>query len=101
MSIIADSGGKGPSPDTIVPSSLLLFTEETGSTMVNGGGEMGSNRARMGESVLTVPNELVLLHLHVPLMDCINYASLNCSGCVHNAHCMVKLASNISSLKRD
>src|SRR5258705_7364438 len=52
-------------------------------------GAWAAKRPGVGRSVLTVPNELMLPHLHVLLMVCVNYVLLNCSACVHNAHCAV------------
>jgi len=54
-------------------------------------GAWAASRPGAGEAMSTVPNELMPPRLRVPLMDCVKYASLDCSSCLYNAHRVVKV----------
>lgn len=48
-----------------------------------------------------VPSDQLSPHIQIPIVDRFNYASLDCSASVHNAHKSAKSASSILSSKKD
>ncbi|THH29361.1 hypothetical protein EUX98_g4829 [Antrodiella citrinella] len=95
---------KDPAAGSHIPSTQAHkpgVTEDVPEPLPSPSGIDNSATAPVSVVDVDLPSDKLSPHIQIPIVDRFNYASLDCSASVHNAHKSAKSASSILSSKKD